>query len=278
MQLHSRMVGEVVTNQLGLVGGDIVQDDVDLLALGLGGNQRTEKGNELGTGMAGRRLPDHLSILGVESGVQRQRPLADVLEAVTFGPARRQGQDRVSAVEGLDCGLLVQTEYDCVLGRVHIETDNVGRLGLEVGIVGGHVAFETMWLDAGPRPDPSDSHVRDSQMLGQLAAAPMSTPVRRSLSCSRQDSSFQTTAVSAGSFALVPSVQTVQALGKESAPPSADERSAAVRLPLNRGIRQSFGEHQDDARSLHVSSSQDSGPGSTLELFAFDFGEDDLGG
>ena len=47
---------------------------------------------------------------GIESGVERQRAVADVLESVALSPAWGERQDRILAVECFDCGLLVHAE------------------------------------------------------------------------------------------------------------------------------------------------------------------------
>jgi hypothetical protein len=41
--------------------------------------------DELGRGVAGGRLAQHFTSLGIERGIRRQRAVAVVLEAVSFG-------------------------------------------------------------------------------------------------------------------------------------------------------------------------------------------------
>jgi len=58
-------------HSLCLVGREVVQDDVDLLARRLLGDYRSQEGDELLGGMPGSSPPDHLAGLGVERGEWR---------------------------------------------------------------------------------------------------------------------------------------------------------------------------------------------------------------
>ena len=57
MELKIGMSGEELRHGLGLVRRKVVRDEVDLLALGLRGEDICEKGNELRTGVARVVLP-----------------------------------------------------------------------------------------------------------------------------------------------------------------------------------------------------------------------------
>ena len=54
-----------------------------------------------------------------------------------------------------------------------IETNDIGRLGLEVGIVAGHIPPEAMRLKTGLAPDLRDVRLGRSQLSGQTAGAPL---------------------------------------------------------------------------------------------------------
>ena len=112
-----------------------------------------EKAHELLAGVSPSGLALHLAGLGVQSGVERECAVALVFEAVPFRPAGRERRHTVAAIQGLNGGLFVNAEYGGVPGRVEIEPDDVGRLALEVRVVGGHVAFQTMRLQAGFPPN-----------------------------------------------------------------------------------------------------------------------------
>ena len=57
-------------------------------------------------------------------------------------------------VRRLNRGFFIHTEHRRVLRRVHVQADDVGRFFLEGWIVRGHVAVQSMRLQARLRPDP----------------------------------------------------------------------------------------------------------------------------
>jgi len=52
-----------------------------------------------------------------------------VLKAVAFSPARRQRQDRIQAVQGLNGRFLIDTKHSRMLRGVDIETNNISGFG-----------------------------------------------------------------------------------------------------------------------------------------------------
>src|SRR5262245_2559934 len=76
MQMHVRMPDQEILDTLGLVCREVVADDVNLFAAGLVSDDVGEEGHELGTGVPRRGLAQDLTGLGIESGVERERPVA----------------------------------------------------------------------------------------------------------------------------------------------------------------------------------------------------------
>jgi len=76
------MFGEEVPHELGLVRREIVGDDMDFLAQGLVDDDIGEEGDEFSRSVSFSGLSQNLTRLGIESGVQRQRAVAVVLEAM----------------------------------------------------------------------------------------------------------------------------------------------------------------------------------------------------
>jgi hypothetical protein len=70
------------------------------------------------------RLPDDLAGPGVERGVQQKRAVPVVLKAAPLGAARRQGQHRIQAIEGLNGRPLVGRKDDGVLRRLEIQAQD----------------------------------------------------------------------------------------------------------------------------------------------------------
>jgi hypothetical protein len=60
VKLHARMPFEKVANQLGFVGREVVEDDVNLLPGRAQGDHFLEEGHEVTAGVAGRSFPQEL--------------------------------------------------------------------------------------------------------------------------------------------------------------------------------------------------------------------------
>jgi hypothetical protein len=100
-----------------------------------------EEGNKVAAGVAGRGSSVHAAGLGVRCGIQRKRSMPVVLEAVTLGSSRRNGQNGIEPIQGLDGGFLIDAEHDGMLRWPQIQADNVGRFAFELRIIAGQVTF-----------------------------------------------------------------------------------------------------------------------------------------
>ena len=138
MNLRVRL--EELLDLPGLVGGEIVGDDVDFFAARLVHDDIGKEGDEFSRGVPRRGLAQYLSVLGIEGRVERverERSMPVVLKAMPLGSSRRQRQHRIKPIEGLNGGLFVK-----------------------VRIVRSHVPIEPMGLEAVNRPgNPGDSVV-----------------------------------------------------------------------------------------------------------------------
>ena len=72
----------------------VITDDMQRLLLGLACDEIFQKRNELCAGVAGASLANHLAAGGMERRVQRERPVAVILKAMSFGPAGESGKTR----------------------------------------------------------------------------------------------------------------------------------------------------------------------------------------
>ena len=86
-----------------------------------------------------------------------------VLKTVAFGTSRREGENRIQPVQGLNGCFLIDAEYGRVLRRTQVQTEDVSRFCFELGIVTGHVSFEAMRLEAGFLPNPMHGVFADAQ-------------------------------------------------------------------------------------------------------------------
>ena len=166
-------------HQLRLVGGQVVEDHVDLL-IGLAGYDHfPQETDEVLARVPSRRLAHHVAGLDVQRGVERQRAVPLVLESVALDAAGRQRQHTVSAVERLNGGLLIDAEHRRVTGRVQVEPDDVRRLGLEVGVGRGHVARQPMRPQLGLPPDALADVLAHAEVSCEAAARPVRRSIRR---------------------------------------------------------------------------------------------------
>ncbi len=104
--------------------------------------------------------------------------MTDGFNAMAFGTPRRQGQHRVCAIERLNRGFLVHTEHVRVLRWMQIQTDHIGRLGLNLRGVGGQIPFQSMRREGVLGPDTRHRHMREAPPLRRQRAR---GPVRRSV-------------------------------------------------------------------------------------------------
>ncbi len=86
--------------------------------------------------------------------IKRRAAAADLPPSTCCPTARRERQHPVPPVERLNGGLLVNAEHGGMTGRVQVETDDVGGLRLEVGVVRRHVAGQPVRPQVRLAPDP----------------------------------------------------------------------------------------------------------------------------
>src|SRR5437868_10452995 len=73
-------------------------------------------------------LADHYAGCGVERSEEGRGAMTFVIVSSLLRKARSHGQQRLSAVEGLNLGLLVDAQDHRPLRRIQVETDDVADL------------------------------------------------------------------------------------------------------------------------------------------------------
>ena len=111
--------------------------------------------------------------------IERQRPVAQILDAVTLRAASPQRQDRLSAIQGLNVALLIHAEHDGVRRRIEIETQGRRRFFCETGIGTGDVRVDAVRLEAVAPPQPTDRTLRDPVAGRHRATGPLRHRARR---------------------------------------------------------------------------------------------------
>src|SRR5216683_1267425 len=72
--------------------------------------------------------------------------------------------------------LLVNTEHDSVLGRIHVKPDDIGDLRVQLGVCGKLERLRAMRLNTPVAPDRSYLVMADADALGQFTARPVRQP------------------------------------------------------------------------------------------------------
>jgi hypothetical protein len=78
----------------------------------------------------------------VQRGIEGEGAIPFVLEAMALRSARRHREHRIEAVQRLNGRLLIDGEDHGIGGRREIQADDIGRFGLEVGIVARDVLLK----------------------------------------------------------------------------------------------------------------------------------------
>ena len=107
MEREARMSEQPALDRRGLVGGGVVEHDVDGQIGRDGGVDPVEEAAELLGAMPRRHLRQHLARGDVERGVEVGGAVAEVVVALPRRHPRQQRQHRRRAVERLDLRLLV---------------------------------------------------------------------------------------------------------------------------------------------------------------------------
>ena len=176
-----------------------------------------------------------------------------VLEAVTFGASRRERQDGIETIQGLNGGLLIHAEHGRVLGRAQIEAEDIGGFGFEFGIVAGHVAFEAVRLQAGFLPNSMYGVLTDAQHRGQLATTPVRRPVARLSPRGGQDAGAQSGSQHTGLLTRMIGVQSLEPVLPEALLPANDGGRRSLELLLDGTKGRAFPQHQNQLGAKHVS-------------------------
>ena len=71
---------------------------------------------------------EHLAVGSVEGGEQRRRPIPFVVMGPGLAPSAFERQARLRAIQSLDLTLLIQTQHQCVLRWVQVQTYDIGQL------------------------------------------------------------------------------------------------------------------------------------------------------
>ena len=156
-----------------LVGGVVVEDDMDDLARRNLALDAVEKADELLMAVAGHVLSDHRAIEHVQRGEERGGPVALVIMGHRRAPSLFQRPAGLGAVKRLNLRLFVDREHHRMRRRGHIEADDVRELLDEGRIVRQLEAAPAMGAEAVRLPDRLHRRGGDAGDLRHRAQRPV---------------------------------------------------------------------------------------------------------
>src|SRR5258707_15402722 len=210
------------------------------MTVSLSGDYRPQERHEVPAGVAPHACPKNLSGARVERREERQRAMAVVLEAVSFEATRAERQHGIKAIECLDMGLLVNAKHRCMLRRIEVQADHVGRLRLKVRVVGQHVATNALRFDPCSRPNSVYEHVAHAEVLPELARSPVRRAVGGLATGSGKDANLHPRRQHLGYFAQMSRVQTSQRVFEKTLLPTRHVGWTATQSLDDRVQRTSF--------------------------------------
>ena len=173
VQMEAGMGFEPALYGRRLMGGVVVNDEMEIETGGGLLVDQSEKAQELAMSMARHAGPDDLAVQHVQRCEQGGGAVALVVVGHGTGTPLLHGQSRLSAVEGLDLALFVDAEDQRLVGRIEVEPDHVLHLGREVLVARDFERFDQMRLEPVRMPDPLDTAVGDPCRRSHAAQAPV---------------------------------------------------------------------------------------------------------
>ena len=156
-----------------LVGTQVVQDQVQRLVARCRALQPPEELHEFLTPVTAAAFTDHDAVEHAQRGIQRGRPVADVVMRLAFGDAGPQGQHRARPVQRLDPTLLIDAKHHGFGGWIQIQPHHVAHLLDEVGIGRQLELPHAVGLEAVLSPDLTNRAVAYALPCRQGAITPM---------------------------------------------------------------------------------------------------------
>jgi hypothetical protein len=222
MELDVGVGAQEALDRFSLMSREVVGNNMNLSVGGLSGDHLAQELYKLSTGMAVGCLAQDFAGGRVQGRIEGKSAVAKVFESVTFGAPRRERQDGVETVKGLDGALFIDTENSCMGRRLQVETDDSGRLLLKLWVIADHVVATPVRLQPPLSPHPGHTHMVDPERKTQLAAAPMSGTIGGlAVQSPIDDPSFKLLDSLAECTSTVPTPESGQTLFFKAVPPHA---------------------------------------------------------
>jgi len=173
MQLETGMLFQPGLHLGRLVGGVVVEDQVDVAGFFHGPVDAAQETQELLGTVTRHAFPDYEARLDVQRGEERGGAIALVVVGHRGRAPLLQRQPRLGPIQRLDLGFLIDAKYDRAIRRIEIEADDLGDLFLEQRVVRDLEPFHDVRLQPGIGPYAPHAGGRYTHRFCHRGAAPM---------------------------------------------------------------------------------------------------------
>ena len=164
---------EPCANLWMLMGGIVIDDRVDDFAGGDFAVYGIEEADELLMGMLLHAAANNGAVQDIKGSKERGRAVAFVVVGHGAGLPGLERQTRLSTIQSLDLGLLIDGKDQSVGRRVHVEADDILDFFGERGIIGSLESAQAMGRELVGLPDALDGAERKPRGLCHGTASPM---------------------------------------------------------------------------------------------------------
>jgi hypothetical protein len=143
-----------------------------------------------------------------------------------------QGQYRVQSIQCLNGAFFINAESRCIDRWLEIKTDDIGGLFLELRIVTGKIAAQSMWLQPSLGQDARYPDVVGTNLGGDLASRPMRRSICRFALGQSQHACLESNAFFAATPPPMPAVEATETFPKKALFPQSNRIDAAATVRL----------------------------------------------
>ncbi len=160
-------------NFLGLVGGVVVQHQMDGKIGRNGAIDLLQEFAELDDAMAWPALADHRSRGDVQGREKAGGAVAFVIVGAALGLPGQHREDRLAAAQRLNLALLIHAQHQGMMRRIQVQAHDVAHLVDQQRIIGQLERFAAMGSQSERPPDAADRRLTQSGPRCQRTTAPM---------------------------------------------------------------------------------------------------------
>src|SRR5215467_9059297 len=177
VQMNAEMGGQPLVYGKMLVGSVVVANEMQL-PFGVTARQRFQESNELNMGMAREAASMHLAAGDLQRCEQAGGAVAGVVVAHAGWQSRPHRQRRLGAVKRLNLRFFIHTQHQRSLGRVEIETHDIGQFAVELRVAAEFKGMYPVRLETVLLPYAMHRGRGQAYFFGQAPNAPMGRCLR----------------------------------------------------------------------------------------------------